>query len=60
MEIKLKNWNFENQKLSLEIGKLKFQELRTKFGNWNFEKLFKYEILTINKQNNNNNENNND
>ena len=41
--IKYENWNIENWKLSSEIGKLEFQI--PKFGNWNFEELFKDEIL---------------
>ena len=40
---KCENWNIGNWKLSLEIGKLEFQ--RSKFGNQNFEKLFKDGIL---------------
>ena len=42
------------------MGKLEFWKLKIKFGSRNSEKLFKDEILKINKQNNNNNENNND
>ena len=41
--IKYENWNIGNWKLSSEIGKLEFQI--TKFGNRNFEELFKDEIL---------------
>ena len=33
----------------LEIGKLEFQKLIIKFGNQNFEELFKDGILKINK-----------
>ena len=40
---KCENWNIENWKLSSEIGKLEFQI--TKFGNRNFEELFKDGIL---------------
>ena len=37
---------------------MEFWKLRIKFGNRNFEELFKDGILRINKQNNNNNNNN--
>ena len=40
---KCENWNIRNWKLSSEIGKLEFQI--TKFGNRNFEELFKDGIL---------------
>ena len=40
---KCENYNIGNWKLSSGIGKLEFQ--RTKFGNQNFEKLFKDGIL---------------
>ena len=40
---KCENWNIGNWKLSSKIGKLEFQ--RSKFGNQNFEKLFKDGIL---------------
>ena len=52
---KCENWNIGNWKLSSEIGKLEFQI--TKFGNWNFEELFKDGILSkwISEWNNNNN-----
>ena len=38
------NWNIGNRKLGSKIEKLKFQ--RTKFGNRNFEELFKEGILS--------------
>ena len=46
---KCENWNFGNWKLNSEIGKLEFLKLRIKFGNRNFEELFKNGILKINK-----------
>ena len=46
------------------MWKIEFWILEIKFGNWNFEELFKNRILKINEQinkyNNNNNESNND
>ena len=38
---------FLNWKLNLEVGKLEFQKLGIKLGNWNFEELFKNRILKI-------------
>ena len=38
--------------------KLKIQKSEIKFGDWNFDELFKDGILKINKQNNNNKNNN--
>ena len=46
---KCENWNFGSQKLNSKIEKLEFWKLRIKFGNRNFEELFKKEILKINK-----------
>ena len=55
---KCENWNIGNWKLSSEIGKLEFQI--TKFGNQNFEELFKNGILSkwISEWDNNNSNNN--
>ena len=39
------NWNFGNWKSNSQIRKLEFRKLRVKFGNQNFEELFKDEIL---------------
>ena len=39
------NWNFGNWKLNSRIGKLEFQKLGIKFGNRNFEGIFKDRIF---------------
>ena len=46
---KCENWNFGNWKANSEIGKLEFRKLGVKFGNQNFEELFKDGILKTNK-----------
>ena len=42
---KCENWNFGNWKLNSGIDKLEFQKWGIKFGNQNFEEIFKDRIF---------------